>query len=183
MDDVAHSSPSLSQLSLPRKRKADGEDPIAQDCQCPSSPEPMAVDASECLPRNPSHPCWSSNPQSDVWSPSPAPSAFDTDSNIALEHRQREHKRPRIQVPNSIRKRSHARRTSRLNTEVADTGVISAASAGPSKGSLLRPSHKSFLPTIDWNSPNIPPAQPIPNRDTLKELDLEAILRNPQLRA
>jgi len=40
----------------------------------------------------------------------------------------------------------------------------------------------SALSTIDLDSPHIPSFLPIPNRDTLKELDLEAVLCNPQLR-
>jgi hypothetical protein len=36
---------------------------------------------------------------------------------------------------------------------------------------------------IDPCSPHIPVRNPPINKDTLKELDLEAILRNPQLRA
>lgn len=38
------------------------------------------------------------------------------------------------------------------------------------------------LPSIDLSSPHIPPLQSLINRNTLKELDLSAILRNPQLR-
>jgi len=40
----------------------------------------------------------------------------------------------------------------------------------------------SPLPPINLNSPHIPVLQPIINRRTLQELDLNAILRNPQLR-
>jgi hypothetical protein len=186
MDDVAHSSPSLHHLSastLSRKRKANGEDNTVQEC--PPTPEPMVVDTQDCLPRIPSRSCWPSTSHSNIWSPSSPSSSFlsNTHSSLNIES-QREHKRPRIQhAPSGCPRRTYERRTGRATSEVIDMGVVSAARPGPSKGSLLRSSHRpSFLPTIDWSSPNIPSSQPIPNRDTLKELDLEAILRNPQLR-
>ncbi|KAI0657432.1 T-complex protein 11-domain-containing protein [Cubamyces menziesii] len=79
--------------------------------------------------------------------------------------------------------------------ETRDTGIVSATEPGPSRGSLLRSSslpgpssyHKSrSVPASPIDpcsvSPHIPPHQPPINRETLKELDLDAILRNPQLR-
>ncbi|KAI0335910.1 Tcp11-domain-containing protein [Cubamyces sp. BRFM 1775] len=80
--------------------------------------------------------------------------------------------------------------------ETRDTGIVSATEPGPSRGSLLRTSSlpgtsSSYLKSrsvpvspIDpcSISPHIPPHQPPINRETLKELDLDAILRNPQLR-
>ncbi|KAI0670793.1 T-complex protein 11-domain-containing protein [Trametes maxima] len=93
-------------------------------------------------------------------------------------------------------------RTSRRRTgETRDTGIVSATEPGPSRGSLLRTaglssslssskppkfskSHSVPASPIDpcSLSSHIPPHQPPINRDTLKELDLDAILRNPQLR-
>ncbi|KIJ62572.1 hypothetical protein HYDPIDRAFT_94005 [Hydnomerulius pinastri MD-312] len=43
-------------------------------------------------------------------------------------------------------------------------------------------SHPPPFPHIDLTSPHIPSLHPLINRQTLKELDLSAILRNPQLR-
>jgi hypothetical protein len=90
--------------------------------------------------------------------------------------------------------RMPGRRTRRDDT--VDMGVVSTRPPGPSQGSLLRlrepkPPKRSLahpLPIaappvpIDPNSPHIPSLQPLINRQTLKELDLDAILRNPQLR-
>jgi hypothetical protein len=45
------------------------------------------------------------------------------------------------------------------------------------------PSPSRIVIPIDPCSPHIPVRNPPINKDTLKELDLEAILRNPQLRA
>ncbi|KAG8214605.1 T-complex protein 11-domain-containing protein [Butyriboletus roseoflavus] len=51
----------------------------------------------------------------------------------------------------------------------------------PSAGSL-HPAFQPPFPHIDLASPHIPSLHPLINRQTLKELDLSAILRNPQLR-
>ncbi|KAI0761944.1 T-complex protein 11-domain-containing protein [Trametes elegans] len=87
----------------------------------------------------------------------------------------------------SLRSQQRRRRAG----ETRDTGIVSATEPGPSRGSLLRP---PSLPTSQSRSvpvspiepcslsPHIPPHQPPVNRETLKELDLDAILRNPQLR-
>ncbi|KAI1789612.1 Tcp11-domain-containing protein [Ganoderma leucocontextum] len=86
----------------------------------------------------------------------------------------------------------HAGRQRRAG-ETRDTGIVSATEPGPSRGSLLRtaslplPSSSSRSVPVSpiepiTISPHIPPHQPPINRETLKELDLEAILRNPQLR-
>jgi hypothetical protein len=89
------------------------------------------------------------------------------------------------------------RRSRRLGGDIQDTGIVSSTNPGPTSGSLLRlaktlsGSHSSHylsssssipLVPIDPNSPHIPSSHPLINRQTLKELDLEAILRNPQLR-
>ncbi|KZT73798.1 Tcp11-domain-containing protein [Daedalea quercina L-15889] len=115
-------------------------------------------------------------------------------------------KRPRIEIPQGPSSPRRARRRfyspalpsparkfirrSRTN-DTRDTGIVSATEPGPSRGSLLRictlpttPRASSSVPVspIETFSPHIPSHQPPINRDTLKELDLEAILRNPQLR-
>ncbi|KAH9891640.1 T-complex protein 11-domain-containing protein [Cubamyces lactineus] len=118
-------------------------------------------------------------------------------------------KRLRIEIPTtppgSPRRSRRALRPSPRTTagyqrrlrpgETRDTGIVSATEPGPSRGSLLRTSslpgpssyHKSkSVPVSPIDpcsvSPHIPPHQPPINRETLKELDLDAILRNPQLR-
>lgn len=76
----------------------------------------------------------------------------------------------------------------RLGNDVEDIGVIPSAAPGPSTGSLLhlrRSSAPALIDApipIDSSSLHIPSVQPYISRQTLKELDLETILRNPQLR-
>ncbi|KAJ7644106.1 T-complex protein 11-domain-containing protein [Roridomyces roridus] len=72
----------------------------------------------------------------------------------------------------------------RLGNDIEDIGIVSHADPGPSSGSLLRlrdTTSPSSIP-IDPNSAHIPPLLPPINRSTLAELDLEVIIRNPQLR-
>ncbi|KAJ7175825.1 T-complex protein 11-domain-containing protein [Mycena filopes] len=76
--------------------------------------------------------------------------------------------------------------------DLQDIGIVSTSDPGPSSGSLLHLRDtvltKSFPPSaissvpIDPNSTHIPPVQPPINRSTLRELDLDVIIRNPQLR-
>ncbi|KAH9942880.1 Tcp11-domain-containing protein [Amylocystis lapponica] len=120
-------------------------------------------------------------------------------------------KRPRIEIPHSNPPSPRRMRKMRLTYtpptsatpsprrycrrsragETRDTGIVSATEPGPSRGSLLRtgvltPASRSSssvpVSPVDPSSPHIPSNQPPINRDTLKELNLEAILRNPQLR-
>jgi len=53
----------------------------------------------------------------------------------------------------------------------------------PTSPTTTPPSPSRIVIPIDPGSPHIPVRNPPINKDTLKELDLEAILRNPQLRA
>lgn len=113
-------------------------------------------------------------------------------------------KRPRLdKIQTALRKRPPLPRksplkprpppTPRHGSDIEDLGMVSAADPGPSSGSLLRlrpapnsvdPSSPSVVPffPIDTNSIHIPSPHPLVNRQTLKELDLDVILRNPQLR-
>ena len=87
----------------------------------------------------------------------------------------------------------------RTPSDIEDIGiVVSSSDPGPSTGSLLRerpgPSSVPRRPPItpvspvvnalqpDYSSPHIPPATPLINRQTLRELDLDVIIRNPVLR-
>ena len=88
----------------------------------------------------------------------------------------------------------------RQGSDIEDIGIVPTADPGPSSGSLLRerpPTLKIPSPLrpyleikkttksespIDFASPHIPPAQPLINRQTLKELELDVILRNPVIR-
>ncbi|RDX53333.1 Tcp11-domain-containing protein [Lentinus brumalis] len=210
MDDLAHHSRPIH--SLRRKRKADQDDhspsPVQQDSV--NTPEPMLIDV-QATPRCPADPsaaapaaAWpiarASQGMTSSW-PSPSAAAF-------LPQRAREGqpspKRLRIDIPSSPpasphrprrgQRQASSRHLSRQRRagETRDTGIVSATEPGPCRGSLLRTASLPALPSsrsvpvspIDPAvvSPHIPPHQPPINRETLKELDLEAILRNPQLR-
>lgn len=81
--------------------------------------------------------------------------------------------------------------TTRLGSDIEDLGIVSQTDPGPSSGSLLHlrtpqkvasPTSLSSTSPIDLNSTHVPPRSPLINRKTLKELDLDVILSNPQLR-
>jgi len=182
MDDVTHDSPSLGQI--PRKRKADADDPTSQDRQ---SPEPMAVDPIDGLLPIPRHHQWSGGSDGHISAP------FLEESNHPTPTcRSREPKRPKIQVtttpatgstPQQRRKGtpcSPQRRGGRSGD--SPHGYIESIARSDSPKTRCRHQKASALSTIDLESPYIPSFLPIPNRDTLKELDLEAVLCNPQLR-
>ncbi|KAH9922792.1 Tcp11-domain-containing protein [Epithele typhae] len=63
---------------------------------------------------------------------------------------------------------------------VANRKPLTRTASLPSLPSQTRP--RPVSPIEQAISPHVPPHTPPINRDTLKELDLEAILRNPQLR-
>ena len=180
MDDVAHESPSLGQI--PRKRKADGDDPASPDCQ---SPEPMTVDPIDGLLPIPRHHQWSGSSDGHISAP-----FLDESNHPTLTCRSREPKRPKVQVAASAadsgtqqRRKETPCSPQRRGGRSGDSphGYIESITRSDSpKG--RRHQKASALSTIDWDSPHIPSFLPIPNRDTLKELDLEAVLCNPQLR-
>ncbi|KAG5648312.1 hypothetical protein DXG03_004884 [Asterophora parasitica] len=185
MDDLAHDYP-LNH----RKRKADADDvqdtaPTVPAIVSPDADAPRQLAASDSL-----------------WPPSSPQVSSPLSAGVIF-------KRPRLQkIETSLRfTRKPARKsavkatpsrpppTTRhgIGSDIEDLGLVSAADPGPSSGSLLHlrtgpksadPSFPSVLPLfpIDTNSTHIPSLQPLVNRQTLKELDLDVILRNPQLR-
>ncbi|KAF9533259.1 T-complex protein 11-domain-containing protein [Crepidotus variabilis] len=88
----------------------------------------------------------------------------------------------------------------RAPSDIEDIGiVVTSSDPGPSSGSLLRERHIPPPPSLkrppatpttpilnslqpDYSSPHIPPLSPLINRQTLRELDLDVIIRNPVLR-
>ena len=180
MDDVAHDSHSLRQLS--RKRKADGDDPASQDCQ---PPEPMAVDPIDSLPPIPRHHQWSGS-SDDHLSP---PFLEEANQPAAPTYRTREPKRPKIQVvttlatgssPQQGRKGTSSSPQRKGGRPVnSPHGYLESIARSDSPTGKSRRHQKT---SVDLDSPHIPPSLPIPNRETLKELELDAVLCNPQLR-
>ncbi|KAJ7069816.1 T-complex 11 [Mycena amicta] len=85
--------------------------------------------------------------------------------------------------PTTPRPRRPAKRPClRHPNDVEDIGIVSPnADPGPSSGSLLQLRKPPTIP-IDASSSHIAAHCPPISRSTLKELNLEAILRNPQLR-
>lgn len=131
-----------------------------------------------------------------AWSP-------QVSSPLAASTRLRTAKRPRIDTANLATKTDNSGATMfspiRTPNDIEDIGIIVTTSdPGPSSGSLLRERPAvavSFSPPpiirkptpprpqCDLSSPHIPPMTPLINRQTLRELDLDVIIRNPVLRA
>lgn len=177
LDDLARDSHSLGQVS--RKRKADGDDPASQDCQ---PPEPIVVDAIDGLLPIPRHNQWPGSSDGLL-----SPPFLEESKQPGPTCRSREPKRPKIHVTTASVTDSGPQQGRRGTPSSPQRGggrpddfphgyleSISTRSDSPKS----RPHQKA----IDLGPPCIPPFLPIPNRETLKELELEAVLRNPQLR-
>lgn len=180
MDDVTHNSRPLGQVS--RKRKADGDDPTSQDCQ---PPEPTTMDPIDGLFPILRHRQWSRSSDGRI----PAPLLEGINHRVPT-CRSREPKRPKIQVattsetgsgPQQKRKRL-LQLPSRKHGRPDDfpRGYLEPTTRSDLPQS--RRHQKALLSIVDLDSPYIPSFLPIPNRETLKELELEAVLSNPQLR-
>ncbi|KAF9779614.1 T-complex protein 11-domain-containing protein [Thelephora terrestris] len=181
IDDGAHDSPSLGQIS--QKRKADSDDPSPQDCQ---SPEPIKIVPADGLLPIPRHHQWPTSSDGHI-----SPQFFEESDHLPPDYRSREPKRPKIQVAGSSPTGSglqHRRKETPSSPQHGggrpdDSPHGYLESITRSDLSKSRRHHKpSALSTIDWDSPYIPSFLPIPNRETLKELELEVVLCNPQLR-
>ena len=192
MDDLAH-----------RKRKQDNDDrqdsaaadvaerrTTADSTPAPSSNAPRRPRLAETT----GEAMWTSPSSPQVSSPlSAAPVVLNNASST---------KRPRIDTQDAtLRKRPLPRRASPINTpltavrqgsDIEDIGIVSTADPGPSSGSLLRERGPHSLDQrgltllqcpVDLSSPHIPSMKPLINRSTLKELELDIILRNPVIRA
>ncbi|KAF8550045.1 Tcp11-domain-containing protein [Imleria badia] len=205
MGDLGHP---LQELNC-RKRKADTDEDaqISQSSQSPSDPILVDRPSSPHLPSHaprqpPSSPWLSTDTAHAVWpsehSPTDSPpvSPLNTDPVHA-----RFHKRPRIDThphipdrhpssraslpPHSPTRRSRRRHEHRELLSPSPSSphppVLRIEPHLPSTGNI-HPALQPPFPHIDLSSPHIPSLHPLINRQTLKELDLSAILRNPQLR-
>ncbi|KAF9468539.1 T-complex protein 11-domain-containing protein [Collybia nuda] len=203
MDDLAHDVPFNH-----RKRKAESDDPTDSspvDNTPPSLNVSQSVPAAVTCPTAPRQTCLASD--TTMW---PSPTSPQVSSPLS-SHRYPSNpaKRPRLEridtawrAPNRQPPRKSPLKTAapskppptvRHGNDIEDIGIVSTSDPGPSSGSLLhlRPGPKfsadpssPVVPSIpiDTNSIHIPSLHPLINRQTLKELDLDAILRNPQLR-
>ncbi|KAF8208914.1 T-complex protein 11-domain-containing protein [Mycena galopus ATCC 62051] len=192
MDDLAHECPPNH-----RKRKApndDPQDPGAADAGDVILPDPTTVVNALEGPSNAPRQSWlAAEP---IW---PTSLAFRPPQkrprlqkrDLGLENNNYTPPARRI-VKRSCMRPPRSPPHPRFGNDLEDIGIVSTSDPGPSSGSLLRlrdtvftksvsPSAISSIP-IDPNSTHIPPAQPPINRNTLKELDLDVIIRNPQLR-
>lgn len=200
MDDLAH--------ELPRntlKRKADQD-----DLQCPEPPkrtdsphiptsDPICVDTSVAHPRT-HHRHHTNAPRQPYIAPiSTTPMCLSPASpsqpnplagSEPFPKRPRTERHPPSSPPTKSRRKilgKSRQHTVRQGNDIEDIGIISNADPGPSTGSLLH--LRESLPCTYYDdlstiltSPSIPPLVPLISRQTLKELDFDIILRNPQLR-
>ncbi|KDR82779.1 hypothetical protein GALMADRAFT_151826 [Galerina marginata CBS 339.88] len=206
MDDLARHCPTK------RKQDSDDcQDPSAGDPAAVADRDPSSVAGpSSNAPRRPwlttDDNLWRSSPTSpQVSSPltsqpilgssaSKRPRIDTLDKTLRSGHSRRHPRRsPHKIIPSPLT-------AIRQGSDIEDIGIVSTADPGPSSGSLLRERHEpesysegvesamvvkllniSQSP-IDFNSPHIPPTKPLINRSTLRELDLDIILRNPVIR-
>lgn len=196
------------QLTDPATDTADSLllDPSATPRIPTDAPEVHAAPAAWLLARHRDRitPSWQQStpaPAADGAKPPPPPPAFVSDRHEGPSRP----KRPRIEIPHSLAAAPRKLRRGRVlysgnlssprrfarhvrSLFIPDTDVVSAIETrtSPSPPPPKRVSHS--LPVSPVEPPalsytHIPPHQPPINRETLKELDLEAILRNPQLRS
>ncbi|PFH53977.1 hypothetical protein AMATHDRAFT_136052 [Amanita thiersii Skay4041] len=206
MDDLAH-QPTLNH----RKRKADSDDRTSPDPPDPLlPPDVLSGDSSAVSPNRPSpvaprlpwltsnSPMWSSPISPSSCSPVSPQDAYDTyPANPPKRPRldisdspppspaESSSKKPIQDLPKSLPSRPHP----------ADLAISRGSATGPgsplTSHSLHQGAHTGALfssavpfipPSIDSSSAHIPSLKPPINKQTLRELELESILRNPQLR-
>ncbi|KAI0699079.1 T-complex protein 11-domain-containing protein [Cytidiella melzeri] len=172
------------------------------------APEVHAAPAAWLLAQH-HHRIWQ-QPASPGASSSASPAAAATAAAVHVDRQEgpSRPKRPRIDIPSSVPPSPRKIRRGRVlysgvpysprrfarhtrAAVVADTDVVAAVETPKSSPTptptLKRVSQSLPVSPIEATPPvqsytHVPPHQPPINRETLKELDLEAILRNPQLR-
>ncbi|KAI6099327.1 T-complex protein 11-domain-containing protein [Pisolithus croceorrhizus] len=177
MGDLGHPLPPVNC----RKRKADAEDdqhPISQDV--PTTADDILVGdntVAHSAPRQPpSSPWLSTDTAHAVWPSESSPTDSSPSSPLSPSSPTTD---PSLRSP----KRSRVD-TSHAHLPPAKRHLRIPERQSPSRASLSPPLliHPPYPYPIDLSSPHIPSLHPLINRQTLKELDLSAILRNPQLR-
>jgi hypothetical protein len=200
MDDFAHQCP-LNH----RKRKADQDD--LQDASPPDSVvandrQPLTVSTpSSNAPRQlrltseTNDNLWASPTSPQVSSPLTSQFPPNTAKRPRVDTRVQDRRFPALSPRKMVAPRMAA---DRHGSDIEDIGIVSTSDPGPSSGSLLRERpippqtmEKTSVGTIsetptssifDFSS-RLHPMVPLIGRDTLKELELDSIFRNPQLRA
>ncbi|PCH40080.1 Tcp11-domain-containing protein [Wolfiporia cocos MD-104 SS10] len=182
MDDLAHESLSIHDLS--RKRKAAQDDRPVQDAPPPAD-DARAFDPA-ATPRGPikqqDHRALLAAHPIAAW-PQPPPARPPSSPGRA----------PRARSGPASRYPTPRPAPAAPARPAASTAMRCPprAEPGPSRGSLLRVSSVPSTPRASASLPitplepfaaHIPPLQPPINRETLKELNPQAIFRNPQLR-
>ena len=198
MDNLAHDYPAINH----RKRKADTEDydcseSVASSDPLRPDPSSSAAASSSGLLNAPRQPYLTSETDESLW-PSSSSHASTSSLSASAEMQQCDchtTKRPRLEKLHTPGRRSRRSTVSlssplkspysRQGSDIEDIGIVPTVDPGPSSGTLLRKSSRSPWPLVvsfDLAALPVPPPKPLINRETLKELDLDSILRNPQLR-
>lgn len=158
-----------------RKLKNDNEDEQIADSKSNSNDDTstsMILD-STYAPRQPP-PSISTDAARAVWPSEPSP--------IPVSPTERASKRPRVDTHNLQSFKTHRRSartpSSPLTPWRSRPNVLNIDPHCTAIDCPPLPVH----PPVDLSSPHIPAMHPLINRQTLKELDLDSILRNPQLR-
>ncbi|KAK2465251.1 hypothetical protein APHAL10511_002605 [Amanita phalloides] len=193
MDDLAQELP-LNH----RKRKADSDDcssPDTQDSRAAS--DGLLVDTSAAASSRPSVIAprlpWLATADSSMWSSPSTPSSCSPVSPQAEydTYPSNRPKRPRLDMLDSppssptkdIRRVIDSDPPKPTSDTVENCGSTAVNALAFPTGRALRRSSAAVKSTvIDFSSPYIPPLKPPVNRQTLQELELDSIIRNPQLR-
>jgi hypothetical protein len=212
MGDLGHPLQEINCRKRKADGDEDGQHSITQSSQSPSDAilvdRPSSPHRPSHAPRQPPTGPWLSTDTAHVvWPSEHSPTDSPPVSPLNTDSHARFHKRPRIDTnhlskipprtpdrhpssraslpPHTPTRRSRRRPEHREPLSPSPSSphppVLRIESQLPSAGNL-HPSLQPPFPPIDLTSPHIPSLHPLINRQTLKELDLSAILRNPQLR-
>ena len=212
MGDLGHPLQEINCRKRKADGDEDAQHSITQSSQSASDAILVDRPSSPHLPSHaprqpPTSPWLSTDTAHAVWPSEPSPTDSPPDSPLDADPvHARFHKRPRIDTnplakvhrapdrhpssraslpPHTPTRRSRRRLEHRELLSPSPSSphppVLRIESHLPSAGNL-HPALQPPFPHIDLSSPHIPSLHPLINRQTLKELDLSAILRNPQLR-
>lgn len=181
MDDLAHELP-LNH----RKRKADSDDCSPADSQdSRAASDSLIVDTSAAATARPfvgaTRLCM---PTGNVWSSPSSPSCSPVSPQAEYDtYPSNRPKRPRLDMMDCPSANPAKDTRKDILSDSAKFSSTSATLIDPAAGpSNSRRSTRSPPATIDCSSPLIPSLRPPVNRQTLQELELDSIIRNPQLR-